>query len=62
MTREILTLKQGESVELDIEGKIIEVQAEQKAPMNEHIAGALVSFSEKLVTLMPELKGEKGDK
>lgn len=65
MEKEILTIKSGESIELEIGGKTIEIQSEEQKSMqtpSEHTMSAIGGFLQKMEGIMPELKGEKGDK
>lgn len=62
MDKETLNIKAGESVELTIQGKTIEIIAEKETPVEptEHIKSALGGFLSSIEKGLPELKGEKG--
>jgi hypothetical protein len=65
MEKEILTIKSWESIEIEVEGKTIEIQSEEQKSMptpSEHTMSAIGWFLQKMETIMPELKWEKGEK
>lgn len=63
MEKEIIKLKSGEKLAIEIEGKIIEIEQEEKAPEHtDHTSKALGVFMQKVADTLPELKGEQGDK
>lgn len=61
MDKEIVKIKRGQSVQIEVEDKIIEVQSEDTKPADQtdHTSKALGTFMEKVAGLLPELKGEK---
>lgn len=62
MEKEVLKIKSGESVELDIWGKKIEIHAEETKDTepSDHMKDAFSVFSKKMAEILPALKGEKG--
>lgn len=62
MEKEIIKIKPGESLELDIGGKILQIEQETevKSLQTEHTKSALGVFLDKMEKALPDLKGEPG--
>ena len=61
MDKELIKLKRGETLQIEVEGKTIEIQQESTPEQTDHTAKALGGFMAKIAEILPELKGEKGD-
>lgn len=61
MDKELIKLKRGETLQIEVEGKTIEIQQESTPEQTDHTSKALGGFMEKVAAILPELKGEKGD-
>jgi len=60
MDKELIKLKRGETLQIEVEGKTIEIQQDSTPEQTDHTSKALGGFMEKVASILPELKGEKG--
>lgn len=62
MEKEIVKLKKGESLQIEVGGKTIQIEQENSPEQTDHTTKALGSFMTKIAEILPELKGEQGAK